>query len=66
MAKLLSIACSLHTPTTIYFYDPPHNNDRMTLHCYNVILHVASLRHCDIMWQHMGINFSQCTVHLVF
>ena len=50
-------------PTTIYFYDLP-NDGRNALHYYNVVLQVTSLRHCDIMWQYMGIKFPY-VVHIL-
>ena len=56
---LLTIDCSLHplSANDDLFLRPP-NNGRKSLHCNNVMLQVASLRHCDIMWQYMGIKFS--------
>ena len=44
----------------------PPNNGRKTLNCYKVMIQVALLRHCDIMWQYMGAKFSLSAAHLVY
>ena len=41
-------------------------NCRKSWHCDNIILQVASRRHCVVIWQHMGITFSIFAVHLAF